>query len=140
MAPYETGMTDTDAQERLTRILESCLPEDGVDLILIDRDAASWTSSSDACDRLLETDALIIQRMISRINDGDEPALTRVDHGFLVGTHLRTENTDYGYVLLMLDHANPESLRQSWPVIEMGLSQMQCVAGLMEVQDAPVSL
>ena len=140
MAPYETGIPDTDAQARLFKILESCLPEDGADLILIDRDTASWTSSSDACDRLLDADPSIIERMTSRIDDGDEPALTRLDQGYLVGTHLRMQDSEYGYVLLMLDHVNPESLRQSWPLIEMGMSQMQCVAGLMEVQDAPVYL
>ena len=140
MALYETRTMDNETQEQLVKNLESCLPEDGMDLILIDRNQVSWTSKSETYDRLVEPEPSLIGQMISRINDGDEPAITRVDDGFLLGTHLWTPDFDYGYALIMLWHVNPESLSQSWPVIEMVLNQMRCVAGLTQAQDQPILL
>lgn len=140
MALYDTGTIDNETREQLVKTLESCLPEDGMDLILIDRSQISWASNSETYDRLVESDTSLIEDMISRINDGDEPVVMRVDDGFLLGTHLWTPDFDHGYAFLMLWHVNPESLSQNWPVIEMVLNQMQCVAGLIKVQDAPILL
>jgi len=139
MAPYETVAIENDVQEGLIKVLGSCLPEDGMDLILIDRSRFCWTSDAVTYDTLIEGTP-ILEDMISRINDGDEPALTRVGDVFLVGAHLWTPRFDYGYAMLMFSHVNDESLLQNWSFVEVVLNQMQCIAGLLEVQDDPMPL
>jgi hypothetical protein len=137
MAPYETRVIEKDVQERLSQVLGSCLPEDGMDLILIDGDEFCWTSDSVSYDGLLEGTP-ILKDMISRIDDGDEPALTRVGNVFLAGVHLWTPCRDYGYAILMLSCENHDSLLQNWSFVETVLNQMQCIAGLLEMQDDPM--
>ena len=137
MAPYETRAIEKDVQERLIKVLGSCLPEDGMELILVDRDRCCWTSDSDACDGLLEGSP-VLEDMISRIDDGDEPALTCVGDAFLVGVHLWTPCSDYGYALLLLSHVNHDTLMQNWSLVESTLNQIQCIAGLLEMQEDPM--
>lgn len=134
MAPYETMVIENDVQERLIKVLGSCLPEDSMDLILTDRGHLCWTSDPVAYDVLIEGTP-ILEDMISRINDGDEPALTRVGDVYLVGAHLCTSQCDHGYAVLVLSSVNYDSLVQNWSFVEVVLNQMQCIAGLLDVQD-----
>jgi hypothetical protein len=139
MAPYETSVIENDVQERLIKVLGSCLPEDGMDLILIDKNQLCWTSDSVAYDGLFEGTP-ILGDMISRINDGDEPALTRVGDAFVVGVPLLTPCCDYEYAMLVLSCVDDASLLQNWPFVECVLNQIQCIAGLLEMQDDSVSM
>ena len=138
MAPYKTNVIENDMQERLVKVLGSCLPEDGMDLILIDRQQCR-TSGSSAYDRFIE-DTSVIEDMIVRIDDGDEPAMTRVGDVFVVGVPLLTPCCDYGYALLVLSNVDDESLLKNWSFVECVLNQMQCIAGLLEVQDESVAV
>ena len=139
MAPYKTNAIENDMQERLVKVLGSCLPEDGMDLILIDRQQCRWTSGSSTYDGFIE-DTSVIEDMIVRIDDGDEPAMTRVGDVFVVGVPLLTPCCDYGYALLVLSNVDDESLLKNWSFVECVLNQMQCIAGLLEVQDESVAV
>jgi hypothetical protein len=137
MAPYETSAIENGIPERLIKVLASCLPEDGMDLILIDRNQCRWTSGPVDCDSLLE-DTSVIEDMIVHIDDGDEPALTRVGDVFVVGVPLLTPCCDYGYALLVLSCVDDTALLKNWSSVECVLNQMQCIAGLLEMQDDSV--
>jgi len=139
MAPCETTLIENDVQQRLIEVLGSCLPEDGMDLILIDRNQGAWASAPTAYNEFCE-DTRILDHMISRIDDGDDPALTRVGDVFLAGVHLWTPACDYGYAMLMLSHSDGDSLLQNWPLVETVLNQMRCMAGLLASQDDPSGL
>ena len=139
MAPYETLVIENDTQERLIKVLGSCLPEDGMDLILIDRGQLCWTSDPITYDTLIEGTPILAD-MISRIDDGDEPTLTRVGDVYLVGVHLWTSRCDHGYAMLVLSSVDYDSLLQNWSFVEVVLNQMQCIAGLLDVQDDPMPL
>ncbi len=139
MAPYKPNVTENDVQERLIKVLSSGLPEDGMDLILIDRQQCCWTSDPAAFDGLI-ADSSVIEDMIVRIDDGDEPAMTRVGDVFVVGVPLLTPCYDYGYALLVLSCVDGASLLKHWPFVECVLSQMQCIAGLLEMQDESVAV
>lgn len=140
MAPFETSVIENDVQERLIQALGPCLPEDGMDLILIDRHQCSWTSGPVAYDQLIG-DPSAIEDMIARIDDGDDPALMRSGHVFVVGVPLLTPCCDYGYAMLVLSSVDDASLLKNWSFVECVLNQMQCIAGLLEMQDdsVPVS-
>ena len=139
MAPYETNVIENDVQERLVKVLGSCLPEDGMDLILIDRQQCCWTNGPVAYDPLLK-DSSVVEDLIVRIDDGDEPALTRLGAVFLVGVPLLTPCCDYGYAVLVISCVDDASLPQNWPFIECVLNQIQCMTGLLELQDDSVSV
>lgn len=133
MAPYETTVIEHDVQERLIEVLGSCLPEDGMDLILTDGHQFSWASDSAAYGELME-ETCVLEDMISRINDGDEPALTCVDDVLLVGVRLRPTGGDDTYAMLMLPRMDYHALAKTWAFIECIFNQMQCMAGLLERQ------
>jgi len=138
MAPFETSMMESEVQERLFKALSLCLPEEGMGLILTDPNSVSWVSDPGGYAGLIQ-DTAILDDMISRIDDGDEPAMTHVEDIFLVGVHLCTLCRDYGYAVLVFSLQNRDSFMQNWNLVECVLNQMQCIAGLIEVQDYQIA-
>ncbi len=139
MAPYDTSIIDREVQEQLTKTLGSCLPEDGMGLILMDRNRDCWTSNPVDYDGLIH-DTPVLEDMIARIDDGDEPALTRSENCCLVGIHLLTPCCDYGYAMLVLPDEKHDLFLQNWGLVECLLNQMSCIAGLLELQDYQITL
>ncbi len=139
MAAYEAGIIDSEVQDQLIKALSSCLPEDRMGLILVDKNQDCWASDLVGYDGLIQ-ETSVLEDMIARIDDGDEPALTRSDNMCLVGIHLLTPCCDYGYAILVLPDENYDVLLQNWGLIECLLNQMLKIAGLLEVQDYQITL
>jgi hypothetical protein len=139
MAAYETDIIDSEVQERLIKALSSCLPEDRMGLILVDKNHGCWASDPVGYDGLIQ-DTPVLEDMIAHIDDGDEPALTRSENMYLVGIQLLTPCCDYGYAILVLSDENHDLSLQNRGIIECLLNQMLCIAGLLELQDYQITL
>ncbi|MCF7972388.1 MAG: hypothetical protein K9N55_01090 [Phycisphaerae bacterium] len=139
MAPYDTSMIDSGVQERLIKALNACLPDEGMGLILVDKNRVCWASDPVEYGRWIQ-ETPVLEDMISRINDGDEPAAMCAEGVHMFGVHLLTPCCDYGYAMVVLSPRDQESLFQNWDLIECLLRQMHCIAGLLEVQDYSMTL
>jgi hypothetical protein len=138
MAHIETSVIDS-MQERLIKALSACLPDEGMGLILVDKDWGCRVSDDVQYDWLIQ-DRSLIQDVICRIDDGEEPAWTCMEGVFVFGVHLLTPCCDYGYAMVVLSPRNHEALFQNWDLVECMLHQMQCIAGLLEDRDHQIIL
>lgn len=132
MTPYEMCVVDREIQEQLIRSLDAVLPEEGLGWILADKKQV-WSNREQAYTQLIN-DTQVLQDMIARIDDGDDPVWTQVEDHVLVGTHLLTPCCDYGYAMLVIEKKNTVFRPEEWPMIECILKQMQYITGLLEIQ------
>jgi hypothetical protein len=66
------------------------------------------------------------------IDDGAEPVITSSNDCSIIAGQLATEDSNYGYVFVILPQYNPESTLLNIDLIEMLLNQIGLIAGLIE--------
>jgi hypothetical protein len=81
-----------------------------------------------------------LKRLCTTIDDGDEPVVTQVNDFGVVASQLATEETNCGYVIIVLPQYNSESTLINIGLIEMLLNQIGLIARLVEKNDLACEL
>lgn len=117
--------------ERVARRIFEAVANDGPLVILRDRRGNFWPSSSSRFSELaVEKD--YFRALEEKIDDGQEPLVAHRGGLTIVGRQLTTDRTNCGYAFVVLDECSPESSLINLELVEMLLSQMEIIAGLIE--------
>ncbi|MHC4097064.1 MAG: hypothetical protein ACYSU3_13535 [Planctomycetota bacterium] len=125
--------------EQIAGEIFDILPEDGPIVIIVGKDGNHWVSDSVNFSRLKINESFL-KRLCTTIDDGDEPVVTQVNDFGVVASQLATEETNCGYVIIVLPQYNSESTLINIGLIEMLLNQIGLIARLVEKNDLACEL
>jgi len=117
--------------ERIAREVFDVLPERGPILVIMDRDGEPWISHPEEF-ASLGVDATLLKDLRAKVDDGAEPVITQVGETSVTVAQLATDQSDYGYVAVVLPHCTPESALTHIDLVEALLSQVALIARLVE--------
>ena len=117
--------------EQIARQIFDILPEQGLIMVIIDRDGNCWPSNSENFSTLNISESFL-KELCAKIDDGAEPVITQTDDLSIVATQLATEQTNCGYVIIALPQYSPESTLINIDLIEILLNQTGLIAKLIE--------
>jgi len=83
----------------------------------------------------ISTDKLMLQEICDRIDDGFEPAIISQEGILIAGAQLATDQTNCGYVLLVMENSNSDMLPDHSSVLEAVFCQFNLVARLVTVNN-----
>lgn len=90
------------------------------------------TSSNPVRTGFLSDGSELVRRLCGRIDDGDDPCVSDVQTGCLVGTQLQTEQGHCGYFFAFLPGYSNEILQANMELAEVILAQAQLIWRLIE--------
>lgn len=117
--------------EQIAGAIFDILPEDGPIVIIVGRDGNHWLSDSANFSKLNISESFL-KGLCAKIDDGAEPVVTQVNDFGVVAAQLSTEETNCGYVIIVLPQYNSESTLINIGLIEMLLNQIGLIAKLVE--------
>jgi hypothetical protein len=117
--------------EQIARQIFDILPEHGPIMVIMDKDGNSWPSDSGKFSSLNISEPFL-RELCARIDDGTEPIVTQVNDCSIIATQLSTEQTNCGYVIIVMPQASPESTMANIDLIEILLNQVGLIAKLIE--------
>jgi len=125
--------------EQIAGDIFDILPEDGPVVIIVDRDGNHWVSDSAKFSRLNMSESFL-KGLCAKIDDGAEPVVTQVNDFGVVAAQLATEETNCGYVIIVLPQYSSESTLINIGLIEMLLNQIGLIARLVEKNERAYEL
>jgi hypothetical protein len=117
--------------EQVARQIFETLPENGLVMVILDKDNNCWPSDSEAFAKL-HLDESFLKQIRQKIDDGHEPVVTQLDQCSIVSAQLATSKTNCGYIIIALPQYNPESTLVNIDLIEILLNQVNLIAKLLE--------
>jgi hypothetical protein len=117
--------------EQIARQIFNILPEQGLVMLIMDKDGSCWPSNSEEFSQLNISESFL-REICGKIDDGAEPVVTQSDDCSIIAAQLATERTDCGYAVILLPHYSPESTLVNIDLIEVVLNQIGLIATLIE--------
>jgi len=117
--------------EQVARQVFDVLPDNGPILLIMDRDGNYWPSDSEEYAKL-NINEPFLKELCAKIDDGAEPVVTQIDNCSIVAAQLATEQSNCGYVVIVLPQNSPESTLVNIDLIEILLSQLGLIVKLIE--------
>ncbi len=117
--------------EQIARQIFEVLPEPGPLIVIMDTDGNIRPSDSEEYARLNISESFLKEVCVT-IDDGVEPVITSSNDSSVVAGQLATEESNYGYVFVVLPQYNPESTLLNIDLAEMLLNQIGLIARLIE--------
>ena len=117
--------------EQTARQIFDSLPEEGVIVVVTDRDGTRWTSDSEAFARLGLDDASLAE-FRARVDDGVEPVVARLGDASIAMAQLTTEHTNCGYVMVIVPGSPGKPAASDVNLLEACMGQIALVARLTE--------
>ena len=117
--------------DQITRQIYEVLPERGPLLVIMDTEGNSRPSDPEEFAKLNISESFLKEICVT-IDDGAEPVITNSNDCSIVAEQLATEESNYGYVLIVLPQYDPESTLLNIDLIEMLLNQIGLIAKLIE--------
>jgi len=129
---YESVASESFAlNEQIARQVFDIVPERGPLVIIMDKLGNIWPSDSEALAKL-DINESFFKELRAKIDDGAEPVMTQMGQCSIVATELATEQSDRGYVMIVVPKSSPESTLTSVDLVEMVLNQFGLIARLIE--------
>ena len=125
--------------EQIAGEIFDILPEDGPIVIIFGRDGRYQVSDSERFSSL-DISESFLKGLCATIDDGAEPVVTQVNDFGVVASQLATEQTNFGYAMIVLPQYNSESTLINIGLIEMLLNQIGLIARLVEKNDLAYEL
>lgn len=127
-----TTASDTPVlSELVAREVFEMLPERGPIVVIMDRDGRHWSSHPEEFGRL-GIDEAFLKDLRAKIDDGAEPLITQVGETSVTVAQLATDQTNCGYVAVVLPRYSPESALTNLDLVETLLNQITLIARLVE--------
>jgi hypothetical protein len=117
--------------EQIARQIFDILPERGPVMIIMDKDGNCWPSDSERFSSLNVSESFL-RELCVKVDDGTEPVVTQANDCSVIATQLTTEQTNCGYVIIVMPQASPESTMANIDLIEILLNQVGLIAKLIE--------
>jgi len=117
--------------DQITRQIFEVLPERGPLIVIMDTNGNSQPSDPEEFAKLNISESFLKEICVT-IDDGVEPVITSSNDCSIVAGQLATEDSNYGYVFVILPKYNPESTLLHIDLIEMLLNQIGLIARLIE--------
>jgi 5,10-methylenetetrahydrofolate reductase len=117
--------------ERIAREVFDVLPERGPIVVILDREGERWISHPEEF-AALGVEELVLKDLRAKVDDGAEPVITQVGQTSVTLAQLATDQTDCGYVAVVLPGCTPESALTHIDLVEALLSQVSLIARLVE--------
>lgn len=117
--------------ERIAREVFDVLPEQGPIVVILDREGERWISHPEEF-AALGVDEYVLKDLRAKVDDGAEPVITQVGQTSVTLAQLATDQTDCGYVAVVLPRCAPESTLTHIDLVEALLSQVSLIARLVE--------
>jgi len=117
--------------DQITQQIFEVLPEQGPLIVIMDTNGNSLPSDPEEFARLNIGESFL-KEVCATIDDGAEPVITSSNDCSIVAGQLATEDSNYGYVFVVLPQYNPESTLLNIDLIEMLLNQIGLIARLIE--------
>ncbi len=117
--------------ELVAREVFDVLPEQGPMLVIMDREGNCWPSHPEEFARLGISDTFL-QDLRAKVDDGAEPVITQVGEASVTVAQLATDQTNCGYVVVILPRYSPESTLTNIDLVETLLNQITLIARLVE--------
>lgn len=117
--------------DQIARQVFEALPENGPIMLIAERSGNFWPSDSQALIDM-QIDDSILQQLWSKIDDGAEPIITQTNDCIIAASALATDNTNCGYIALVLPKHQPEAALANSDLIEIVMNQINLIAKLVE--------
>ncbi len=117
--------------EQIAKEIFGIMPVQGPFIVILDGKGNYWASDEERFSQIF-SDKQQLEQVISRIDDGGDPVISQIDDSSIVATQLATDQTNCGYVILVLEEYSPESTFANMDLIELLLNQIGLVARLIE--------
>ena len=117
--------------ELVAREVFDMLPERGPIVVFMDRDGNSWSSHPEEFAKLGIGEAFL-KDLRAKADDGAEPLITQVGDTSVTVAQLATDQTNCGYVIVLLPRYSPESALTHIDLVETLLNQITLIARLVE--------
>jgi len=117
--------------EQIARQVFDILPEQGPVMVIMDADGNFWPSDSERFNKL-NVSELRLKELCGNVDDGAEPVATQINDRSVAVTQLITEETNCGYIILILPQCSHESALANMDLIEILLNQVGLIAKLIE--------
>jgi len=117
--------------EQIAQQIFDILPEQGLIMVIMDRDGNRWPSDSEKFSTLNISESFL-RELCAKVDDGAEPVITQVDDFSIIAAQLATSRTNCGYVIIALPQYSPESTLVNIDLIEILLNQAGLIAKLIE--------
>ena len=127
-----TKASDThDLTEQIAREVFDVLPDRGPMLVIMDRDGECWFSHPEEFASLGVADTLL-QDLRAKVDDGAEPVITQVGETSVTMAQLATDQTQCGYVVVVLPQYSPESALTHIDLVETLINEVTLIGRLVE--------
>jgi hypothetical protein len=117
--------------EQIALQIFDILPEQGPVVVIMDRDGNCWASNSELFSKLNIGESFL-KELLAKIDDGAEPVIAQVNDTSIIGSQLAAEQSNCGYVIIILPQYSPESTLINIDLIEILLNQTGLIARLIE--------
>jgi len=117
--------------EQIARQIFEVLPERGPLIVIMDTNGNCQPSDPEEYTRLNISESFLKEVCVT-IDDGAEPVITSSNNCSIIAGQLATEESNYGYVFVVLPQYDPESTLLNIDLIEMLLNQIGLIARLIE--------
>jgi hypothetical protein len=117
--------------EQVARQVFEIISEEGPLVVIVDSDGNCWPSSSEKFESI-NINKSWIDSFCSKIRDGVEPVISRIQDHSIVGTQLAADRGKCGYIFMAMEEPGPESTLAKIDLVEMILNQFNLIAKLTE--------
>ena len=117
--------------DQITHQIFKVLPEQGPLIVIMDTNGNIRPSNPEEFARL-NISKSFLEEVCVTIDDGVEPVITNSNGCSIVAGQLATEESNYGYVFVVLPQYSPEATLSNIDLIEMLLNQIGLIAKLIE--------
>ena len=117
--------------DQIARRIFDILPERGPIMVIMDTEGNLWPSNPEEFGKL-NIGTPFLRELCAKIDDGAEPVITQVSDASITVAQLATEQSNCGYVIIVLPQYSPESTLINIDLIEALLNQTVLIAELIE--------
>ena len=129
MEPCDTTVIrqGSGVMERVAQDLFDIMPEEGVDLLFVDRQGNRWSNRPDAPFGA-KGDESLIHSLIVRIDDGDDPAVVQIGDVCVVASQLSRDHKQWGHVMVVLPKRSVDTANLNLDLADLVLRQTNLLA------------
>lgn len=118
--------------EQVSQQLLNLAGPDGPVLVVVGPNRRIRTSHPGRIGFLLGENQKLVEQICSRLDDGEDPLVVKVEGGCLAACQLMTERTHCGYLLIFLEGYTPQTVGTNMQMIELIVAQAGLICELVE--------
>ena len=118
--------------EQIRRHLFKLVGPEGPALVVLDTERRLQTSHPGRIGFLLGDNERLVEQMCARLDDGEDPLVIPVNGGCAAACQLATERVHCGYLIVLFEGYDAETLSANMAMVELILAQAQLICELLD--------